>query len=88
MPCDLHIEHLNRRLKGIIKNMGSNIQPPSLVRAARSVGVVHNICSILEMEIRGKKESIKHAVPSASKDMKLLIDQLTEYNVFTKSPNR
>ena len=40
------------------------------------------------MEIRGKKESIKHAVPSASKDMKLLIDQLTECNVFTKSPNR
>ena len=23
VPCDLHIEHLNRRLKGIIKNMGS-----------------------------------------------------------------
>lgn len=88
VPCDLHIEHLNCRLKGIIKNMGSNIQPPSLVRAARSVGVVHNICSILQMEIRGKKESIKHAFPSASKDMKLLIDQLTECNVFTKSPNR
>ena len=40
------------------------------------------------MEIRGKKESIKHVVPSASKDVKLLIDQLTECNVFTKSPNR
>ena len=27
MACDLLMEHLNRRLKGMIRQMGSNIQP-------------------------------------------------------------
>ena len=60
IPCDLHMEHLNHRLKNIIRNMGSNIQPPSLVRAAKSVGVVHNVCSLFEEEMRGHKEPDRH----------------------------
>ena len=88
VPCDLHMEHLNRRLKGIIRNMGSNVQPPSLVRAAKSVGVVHNVCSLFEEEMRGYKISCRHAIPSASKDMKLLVDQLKECRVFSSLSKR
>ena len=88
IPCDLHMEHLNRRLKSIIRNMGSNIQPPSLVRAAKSVGVVHNVCSLFEEEMRGQKEPSRHAIPSAFKDMKLMVDQLKECQVFNSHPNR
>ena len=26
LPCDLHMEHLNRRLKEVLQHLGSNIQ--------------------------------------------------------------
>ena len=44
MPCDLHLEHLNRRLKGTISGMESNVQLSSIKRAARAIGVVDEIC--------------------------------------------
>ncbi len=50
MPCDLHMEHLNRRLKGMIHNMGSNIHPSCIASAAKALGVVHNVCSVFEQE--------------------------------------
>ena len=60
MSCDLYMEHLNHRLKGVIRHMGSNIQPPSLVRAAKAIGVVDAICRLFENETRGKTESGIH----------------------------
>ena len=44
MPCNLHLEHLNRRLKGTISGMESNVQPSSIKRASRAIGVVDEIC--------------------------------------------
>ena len=88
MPCDLYMEHLNRRLKGVIRHMGSNIQPPSLVRAAKSIGVVHEICSLLEKEVRGKAESDRYLAPSFTKDFTLLLDELTNCEVFKKKAKR
>ena len=43
IPCDLHMEHLNRRLKFILSNMGLNINPNSIIRAGKSVGPVHQV---------------------------------------------
>ena len=40
LPCDLHLEHLNRRLKGVLTRMESNVKPSSVTRAARAIGVV------------------------------------------------
>ena len=33
IPCDLHMEHLNRRLKIILRNLGANITPKAVVKA-------------------------------------------------------
>lgn len=80
MPSDLFMEHLNRQLKGVIRNMGSNVQPPSLVRAAKAIGVVHNVCTVVEEETRlGRKSaSDRHSRPSSTKDVKLIVNQLVE----------
>lgn len=40
IPCDLHNEHINKHLKEIIANMGSNVTECALQRAARSVTVL------------------------------------------------
>ena len=43
IPCDLH-------LKEMLRHLGSNIQPHSIERAGKSLGVIHNICSLFEKE--------------------------------------
>jgi len=40
IPVDLHMEHLNRRLKIMIRNLGSNISPSTVTRASKALAVV------------------------------------------------
>lgn len=35
IPCDLYMEHLNRRLKTVIRGMGGNITPARMQHAAK-----------------------------------------------------
>ncbi len=44
IPCDLHMEHFNRRLKDMIKHLGSNVKPHIIQRAGKCVGLIHYIC--------------------------------------------
>ena len=48
IPCDLYMEHLNRRLKTIIRGMGSNISPSRIQRASRSLAAVQRVCDTFE----------------------------------------
>ena len=48
IPCDLHMEHLNRRLKIVIKNLGINVNPKLIQKAGETIGVVQHICKIFE----------------------------------------
>ena len=51
IPCDLHMEHLNRQLKRCIRSAGSNIYPMCLQCIAKSLGPVSHICSQFEKEL-------------------------------------
>ena len=89
MASDFFMEHLNHRLKGVIRHMGSNIQPHSLSRAAKAIGVIDEVCRKFEMETRGKVESMgPHSKPSSDKDFQCILDQLQEIRVFDQSLNR
>ena len=95
----MHLEHLNRRLKGLITGMGfnassspsdaSSIYPNNAVnRAARSIGVLHDICCNFEEQNLVKLESDKHAPPSFRKDVKNVLETLQEQNVFEQQAHR
>ena len=43
VPCDLHMEHLNRQLKRCIRSAGSNIYPSAIQRVAKSLSPVSNV---------------------------------------------
>ena len=51
IPCDLFNEHINKQLKCIISNMGSNLTESALQRAARSVTSLHRICETLTFSL-------------------------------------
>jgi len=45
---ELHLEHLNQRLKGTMRNMGANLTDNSVTIAAQCVQIVDSICSKFE----------------------------------------
>ena len=47
-PCDLHMEHLNRRLKSAIRNMGANVKPSSIQKAGKVLACLLHICQTFE----------------------------------------
>ena len=60
IPCNLHMEHSNRRLKSIMRNMGANVTNKSNSVAAKSIGVVNNICKAFESKVEAKSLSDHH----------------------------
>jgi L1 cell adhesion molecule like protein len=88
LPCDLHMEHLNRRLSGIINHLGSNVQPATITRAAKAVGVVDHICRIFSESLRGKIDSDRHPKPTTLKDFNVIIKELMDNDVFSKQQSR
>ena len=89
ISCDLHLEHLNCRLKGMIAGICSNgTNPETIDRAARSLGVVNKICNTFECQNDIPPESDRHKRPSFIKDFKLILELLEDRMVFKEQPGR
>ena len=91
IPCDLHLEHLNRRLKTVLRSMGANISPDAIVRAAKALRAVHNVCLRFEEETCSSTRSAHsdiHRVPSFGEDFESLLTLLIDNNVFEPQQNR
>ena len=82
VPADLHMEHLNRRFKTVLGNLGANIQPHTIVRASKAIGIVHSIMSTFENQLGKDKDSGKHTVPSAARDTRKVVGVLEEADIF------
>jgi L1 cell adhesion molecule like protein len=89
ISCDLHMEHLNRRLKKVVRNDCSNIQPSVIQKAAKSIGVVEEVCNAFQKEMRPNRDiSDKHSKPSSTKDFNLIKKEITDKKVFDIIPKR
>lgn len=88
IPCDLHMEHLNRRYKSIVLNLGANQTKAAMRRASRCISIVHHVCQTMESEFVGKHTSDHHPIPHFGKDLTVALDVIAEAEVFTHTPNR
>ena len=88
MPCDLYLEHLNRRLKKTMRHLRSNVKPSTIQRAAKAIGIVDDICGAFNKSLGVSTDSTKHSTPSYNKDFKRVLDQLTECEIFCDQRNR
>ena len=50
IPLDLHMEHMNRRVKAALRNLSANVTPNSIDKIGKSIVVLWNICSVLKMK--------------------------------------
>lgn len=82
VPCDLHLEHLNRRLKGMVRALHSNVTPKALSRAAKSVGIVHQVCENITLASGIYQESGHHTRPAFNQECARMVEQLQECRVF------
>ena len=64
ISCDLHIEHLNRRLKGMIKNIHASNPDVAIDHAAKSVGIINQLCEIFKHQNKALVLSGKHSRPA------------------------
>ena len=87
VPCDLHMEHLNRVFKQEIRHLGSNLTRSAMVRCGKSLSVVNNICQLFESEITLAPERNRHFYSSFDKDYRLMLNTLEETNIFVLNPS-
>ena len=79
ISCDLHLEHLNRRLKQMVHGIHSI---NAIDRAAQSIGFIHKICSMFEKGTDVMSESDKHSRPAFTKECTLMCNELVEQKIF------
>ena len=85
VSCDLHIEHLNRRLKGMMGGMRG--EKHAIDRAAKSIGFIHNICEKLNQET-GHNKTNTHKTLSSAKECSMIVDELMQQDVFMQISGR
>lgn len=54
IPCDLHMEHLNRRLKTMLRNV--TITPEIVQKAGKCLGVVDRVCRQFEKQTSYRRD--------------------------------
>ena len=88
LPCDLYMEHLNWRLKSIIRSMGANVRPEAIVKAGKSLGPVEHVCQLFEEQTSTYTAFNYHRVPSFGKDLNTIVQVLQNEKVFVLTPGR
>ena len=76
IPCDLHLEHLNRWHQTVLRSMGANVSLDAIVRAAKVLRAVHNVCLRFEEETCSSTRSAHsdiHRFPSFGEDFESLL---------------
>ena len=87
IPCDLHMEHLNRRLKIMMCNVNLGVNKFQ-GRIAKSLGVVHKICSRFSDESGVPTSKGHHTLPSFGKDLEMVMRELQSEEVFSVKDGR
>ena len=73
IPCDLFNEHMNKLLKYIIQNMGSNLTESALQRAARSVTTLQRISENFDTQSSVPSMTTAHSTRSDKGDVQKVV---------------
>ena len=76
IPCDLHIEHLNRRLKTMLRNVA--VTPKVVERAGKCLHLVDNVCRQFERQTASSRGLGYHATPKFGRDLQTVLKVLEE----------
>ena len=83
IPCDLFNEHMNRLIKSIIMNMGSNLTDDSLQRAARSVSTLNSISERFNKESNVPYATSAHSTRPDITDIRKTVAIVLQHKLIT-----
>ena len=78
IPCDLHMEHLNRVLKDGIKGLGANKTDKAITRLGKCIDSFNELLTNYDEALQVHHSADFHTVASLDKDVKLIVTELTE----------
>ena len=78
IPCDLHMEHLNRVLKDGIKGLGANKTEKAITRLGKCISSFDQILSNFDESLKVHHSADFHTVASLEKDITLVVNELTK----------
>ena len=87
IPCDLHIEHLNRTAKEAL-GQHSNLNPKSVRRIGNCLGLLRNVCKQFDQVTDNHSTSGRHVQSSESSDLVKIVEQLVCTKAFQKLHGR
>jgi len=89
IPCDLHMEHLNRELKTSILGLGANITEKSVTRSAKCLRTIVEVCDNFDNANDIHAQSSSHCAACTKKDIDALVNELSKkIKVFTEVTSR
>ena len=88
IPCDLHMEHLNRLCKSSIAGLGSNVSDKAVLRIGKCLGEISKITESFDSENGVPPDSGEHARKSEQQDFDKIVGHLKEMEVFANISRR
>lgn len=84
IPCDLYNEHVNKMVKSIIQNMGSNLTETSLQRAVRCISPLHTICKNFDAATNIPVVTSDHKTKSEAMDIGKVVSVVLQHDLLKK----
>ena len=88
MAADLHMEHLNRTVKGALGYHFSNLNSESILCTRKICGLLNSVCSVFDEETSIVKRSTGHSSLRFESDLDKITQQLINMNVFKTKPGQ
>ena len=88
IPGDLHMEHLNRECKDALHGLGANITDKSVQRVGKCIGRMMETLEQFDKVNGVPKVSGRHTQHSTERDLKKVLKQLCEADVFGEKQGR
>ena len=83
IPCDLHMEHLNRTVKESMQHLGANKTEQAIVRASKCSHLLNALLSNFDHTSGVHAPSGSHSRPSDKADLERMITVLCDSKVFS-----
>ena len=88
VPCDLHMEHLNKMVKLCVHHLAANKMEKSIERIGKSISPIYEALCAFDDENLISNASGKHSVPSRKEDQNEIIKELLQNDIFEFKPGR
>ena len=88
IPCDLHLEHLNRVCKNAISDLGVNKTETAIARVGKALGTLSPALQQYDLENHVRGTCGTHRPPKSDKDRDQIVHQLQESDIFSSLQSR